>query len=560
MQIYSNNAKFKELFQDILSISNKRVPKIDFLQEISKKMLEFTNADSVEFLMNDNDTFIYSRKTSIEDYSFQYEVIPAIKNSDGVFLPELKSDLPNFNLHLKVFTKNNNQEVNGITPSGSLVGQMSKDTSIIKTDSEIENNSVTSEKASMKFVVIPVNFGNSNIGTMLLTSSYPNFLQDTDIELLEKAAQNIGIAMVNQRTQSALKERVKELSCIYRITQVAENEDASLESILRSIAELIPTAWQYPEITSAKITYKQNSYISINYRPGWQKQVSDIIVWGLKKGVVEVSYSELRPVLDEGPFSREERNLIDAISRQVSLVIERREAQKERIELQDQLRHADRLAMIGQLAAGVAHELNEPLGNILGFAQLIQKRKDFEEQTEKDIDKIIKASLHAREIIRKLLLFAREIKTSFHPVDINKVIESGLYFLESRCLRMGIEVIKKLDKNIPNVMGDESQLHQALVNLVVNAIQAMPDGGRLLLQTHRENDNIIINVEDNGIGMTDDLKSKIFIPFFTTKDINEGTGLGLAVVHGIIMSHKGQIRVESELGRGSKFELKIPVT
>ena len=231
--------------------------------------------------------------------------------------------------------------------------------------------------------------------------------------------------------------------------------------------------------------------------------------------------------------------------------------EEERTELQEQLRHADRLATIGQLAAGVAHELNEPLGNILGFAQLAKKNPEITEQIEDDVEKIEKASLHAREIVKKLLLFARQVPSQKKKVNINEIIENSIFFYEHRCQKEGISLERILSPDLPEIEGDPSQLSQAFVNMIVNSIQAMPDGGKLSIQTSYNEEYVYLFIEDNGIGMNEEVKNKIFLPFFTTKDISEGTGLGLPVVHGIVISHNGQINVFSEEGKGTIFEIKF---
>ncbi|MCX6112257.1 MAG: ATP-binding protein [Proteobacteria bacterium] len=218
------------------------------------------------------------------------------------------------------------------------------------------------------------------------------------------------------------------------------------------------------------------------------------------------------------------------------------------------------MATIGQLSAGVAHELNEPLGSILGFAQLLTKDKGLPEQASMDINEIIKSSLHAREIIRKLMLFSKQLPPMTSKVDLNNIVREDLYFLKSRCNKENITLVDRLDPELPRSTADKSQLHQVLVNLVVNAIQAMPDGGEITISTRHDDKNVYLAVSDTGIGMNEKIIKQIFVPFFTTKEISQGTGLGLSVVHGIITAHHGSIDVKSKVGKGSIFEVRLPIS
>ncbi len=270
-------------------------------------------------------------------------------------------------------------------------------------------------------------------------------------------------------------------------------------------------------------------------------------------------YLAKRPERDEGPFLSEERNLINAVGQQLGLVVERKEAEQARARLEGQLRHADRLATIGLLAAGVAHELNEPLGNVLGFAQLARKCPGLPEAGDRDLGKIEAAALRAREIIKKLLMFARQMPPAKTLVNINEVVEEALSLLEARCATTGVEVERDLDPGLPRIPADPAQINQVIVNLVVNALQAMPDGGALRVRTGADDTHVLLCVEDSGTGMQPEVLQQVFVPFFTTKDIGQGTGLGLPVVHGIVTAHEGSIQVHSEVGAGTQVEIRLPL-
>ncbi|MFC1734241.1 sensor histidine kinase [candidate division KSB1 bacterium] len=286
---------------------------------------------------------------------------------------------------------------------------------------------------------------------------------------------------------------------------------------------------------------------------------ANITVKGRKRGSVEVIYLKKMSTFDEGPFLQEERSLLNTVAQNISLIIEQKEAIEERLKLQMQLRHADRLATIGELAAGVAHELNEPLGNILGLAQLAIKYPEIPRQIEQDLNKIISVSLEAREIIKQLMLFARQKIPEKTKVTLNQIVNEGLTFFESRCRKEGISLVRLLSSNLPEIFVDRSQIHQVLVNLITNAIQAMPKGGKLTIQTDMGKNYVSLIVEDTGTGISDEVKKQMFIPFFTTKELGQGTGIGLSVVHGVITSHNGSIKVESKLGIGTRFEVQLPL-
>ena len=359
--------------------------------------------------------------------------------------------------------------------------------------------------------------------------------------------------------QSALRERVKELTCLYNLAQIAQRPGATFDEILQGIVELLPVAWQYPKSAAGRIVVDGRSFVTSNFHECPNVLSADIVVDGDCRGRVDVVYTDKKPPLDEGPFLTEERNLINAVAGQITLIIEREQADADKLRLQEQLRHADRLATIGQLAAGIAHELNEPLGNILGFSQLMQKQPGLPDPSERDLAKIVATTLHARQIINNLMLFARQMPPRKTPVNLNAVVEESLGFLETRCTRNGIAVVKNIDADMPEITADASQLRQVFVNLVVNSIHAMPDGGVLTITTRKSNGRVLLGVEDDGHGMSEEVLEEIFVPFFTTKDINEGTGLGLPVVHGIVTAHGGETRADSAPGRGARFEIELPV-
>ncbi len=553
---------FRDLSLRILHHANRAIPVTDFLRAASKMILDFSGCDSVELRLKEGDSYFHCKAKRRVKQSFLYEFIPPAQKDEGVSSSGSQKDSALERLCDDILNRRFDSPLPFLTKKGSF---WTGNTRIPLNFDPKANDREGARSVSIgghyrSLALMPLFVGNETIGLLQLQSRRRGYFTENEIELYEDLAQNLGIALVNQRVHAASNERVKELTCLYGIAKAAEPPEISLEEILQRIVGLLPQAWQYPEIAFGRIILDGVSYSTPGFQDSRQKQSAIITVKGKKRGVVEVVYAEKKPKLDEGPFLKEERSLIDAVARQVALLIERREAEEDRSNLQSQLRHADRLATIGQLAAGVAHELNEPLGNILGFAQLAQKCQGLPKQAEKDIEQIVSASLHAREVIKKLLLTARQMPPRKTHVNLNQVVEDGLYLLEARCAKGGIELERSLSSDLPEITADAAQLNQVLVNLVVNSVQAMPEGGRLTVKTLVREGHILLIVEDTGIGMSEEVIKHIFIPFFTTKDVDQGTGLGLAVVQGIVTSHGGSIKVESKVGRGTRFEVQLPVT
>ncbi len=284
----------------------------------------------------------------------------------------------------------------------------------------------------------------------------------------------------------------------------------------------------------------------------------DVLVHKVKRGHLSVSLRGTAAGGEADAFLPTESELLGALAKHVGWIIAKREALATRRNLERQLQHADRLAKIGQFAAGVAHELNEPLANILGFAQLAAQTPGLPDQAARDLDNIVKSALHSREVIKKLMIFGRQVPLQKTLVDLNQVIRDSLYFIEMSASRGKVEVRTELAEGLPAIMADPQHLKQVIVNLVVNGIHAMPGGGVLTMQTQSFNDDVYLLVSDTGVGMAPEVLRQIFNPFFTTKDVDQGTGLGLAVVHGIVHAHGGIIEVESETGRGTRFEITFP--
>jgi len=223
------------------------------------------------------------------------------------------------------------------------------------------------------------------------------------------------------------------------------------------------------------------------------------------------------------------------------------------------LRHAERLSTVGGLASGVGHELAEPLTAIVGFAELLRKEPGLSEQGRRDLERIETASQHAKEIVRRLMSFGTRSPVGWQELDLNRVVDDALALVRQRCRTGRVELVLDLEPGLPALVGDATQLCQVLVNLARNSLQALPQGGTLKVRTRARSRALELRVEDDGVGMSDEVRARIFEPFFTTKSARGGMGLGLAIVHDVVGLHGGSIEVESAPGVGTCVTVRLPL-
>lgn len=541
-----------EISNRILRCASSGLKRLDFIRDVAATFLDFCNADSVTVFLGDKDRL----------NSFEYQLpdkffIKTLKRCSFPFQYYSSTELNKkyatefidwfdtfFDKHIvKPVQKNKRKEL-----------------STVVNDDGVCFYSLNCEYKHKSVYIIPFVFDKNNYAFLVIKAFKANAFTRADLNFFAKLMQVLSDGFSHQFAQDALRERVKELTCLYQITQIANRPNYTIPQIMQEIVELLPQAMQYPEIAYARIFVDGENYLSRDFHESRVRLTTNISSKYERRGVLEIFYTEKELPKYSKIFLPEEENLMETVAQNLALIFERKQVEIMNTKLQEQLRHADRLATIGQLSAGIAHEINEPLGTILGFAQLIEGNEHLDKEVADDVRRIINAALHGREVVRKLMLFSRQMPPKKGRININEIIEDGLYFLDSRCTKQGIELLRKTDSKIPEIDADPNQIHQVLVNLVVNAIHSMPEGGKLTLYSKQNRDNTVsIIVEDSGMGIPEDIQQKIFIPFFTTKDINQGTGLGLSVVHGIVSSHNGKIIVKSKINKGSTFEIRLPV-
>jgi len=244
-----------------------------------------------------------------------------------------------------------------------------------------------------------------------------------------------------------------------------------------------------------------------------------------------------------------------------TVIQELKDAKKKLEDMQAQLIQSEKLASIGQLAAGVAHELNNPMSGIMGFTQLLLEDQTLSKQQRSDLETIYAQSQRCRTIVQNLLQFSRRQDPKKVELDLGLILQATIDLVKYDFPSSGVALVTRIPKDLPHVFGDPQQLQQVFLNLLVNARQAMAGRpqSQVTIEASLEAGHVVVRVMDNGPGIPKENMGKIFDPFFTTKPVGQGTGLGLSICHGIIQQHQGTIDVTSSPGEGATFKLSFPV-
>jgi PAS domain S-box-containing protein len=504
------------------------------------------------------------------------------------------------------------------------------------------------------------------------------------IETLQDISEHKEIEEALQKNMQDLNKRVKELNCLFSISNLVEKQDISLEKIFQGTVDLIPPAWQYPEITCARIVLEGQEFKTENFEETIWKQAGDIIVHDVQRGILEVCYLEERPDDEEGPFIKEERDLLNAITERLGRITERKQTEhalqeserrfrdliehsligiciiqnsrivyqnpeQERLlgplprpskltdyenihpddvekikdfyqdlssrkvksqeteyrfypvdesgnrldmkwvhcqasiieyqgreavlvnmmdvtrakALENILRVQDKMSSLGRVAAGIAHEIRNPLSGINIYLNTMEKlydRGDKPEQLKQIFRQLQSASNKIESVIRRVMDFSKPSEPNFVTIDINGPIEEAMSLSSVTLRKRGIKLEKALAEHMPQCKADPQLIEQVILNLLTNAAEAMKNvegEKRIGVSSSLENDCIIVKVCDSGPGVPFHIKEKVFDPFYTTK--NGSTGIGLSLSHRIITDHGGSLDVYPSEWGGAEFRIEIPL-
>ncbi|HEV3219941.1 MAG TPA: ATP-binding protein [Candidatus Acidoferrales bacterium] len=383
-----------------------------------------------------------------------------------------------------------------------------------------------------------------------------DFLSSDDVELLFTIAGYVAIALDNAHLYSSLEQKAAQIE---RLKDFSENIVESLHvGVFAVDLEGRVESWNTQVEALLGVPRKDaigcpldgvlptDLVAEIEARAD-EENVSSIYKFAMRNrdGRMLVVNVSITPLLGKDGQRLGRLILVDDVS--------------QRARLEDQLMQTEKLTSLGLLAAGVAHEVNTPLAVISNYIQMLARQFPGDDPRHTLIEKIVKQTFRASEIVNNLLNFSRVGSAQFSEVSMNAVVEETLSLVTHPLKTARIEVVQHLQGDLPPVLGSMNRLQQVFLNLFMNARDAMPAGGVLDIRTACSNGTVEVEVSDTGVGIPRDQLHRIFDPFFTTKSTGRGTGLGLSVSYGIIKEHAGKIDVKSAPGRGTQFRLEFPV-
>ena len=455
-------------------------------------------------------------------------------------------------------------------------------------------------------LAIPLTVGDRVLGVLDFESTEKGAFSGRDVLVLKAFADRAALAIEKAQLHERLRERTRQLERFHELAvMMVGNPRAVYDAIARQVAELLDTPYAgvvriegdvirglavvspgndpvgatYPIDVTPLREVRDSRESRIFHEVGRQfphdpylreREIQTIVavpIFGRKGDVVGVLNA-----LDhrERNFGADEQRILGLLARRAAEEMEEERRQEETRASAQRLEHSERMASLGEVVAGVAHELNNPLGSVLGLAELLSRRTDLGEGVRTSVEKIAAEADRARKVVRNLLAFARQQEPEQSAVALADVVASALALREHELAVSSIEVVRDIAADLPRTLADPHQLQQAFFNLILNAEHAMreahgrgrlevrarflPDGGQV-----RRGAVIRVEFEDDGPGIPEANRNRIFEPFFTTKPVGTGTGLGLSLTHGIIVQQGGAIWVEPGASGGARFVVELPV-
>lgn len=354
-----------------------------------------------------------------------------------------------------------------------------------------------------------------------------------------------------------LKERIKELECLYEISNLLYQQEGSVDVILNSVGLSVQKAFHYPDdaVVELRLDDFHNITGTLAKETVFLESRLDALD-GSYYGYIKVHYP--KPVFTEHHFLKEELVLLTEVANSVGAFYERHLNKEREAVVRKNAALVERLSILAEITAGIAHEINTPLGNILGYAELLAEKK-LDAESSQDVQKIRSAAIYSREIVKKLMFFSCEMPHTSEWVEIKSTLTQVLSFVEHKFTKQSVFYRLEFEDDQLKAQLDSVQFSQILFNLLLNALYVSPKNSTIVIKVTRDTHFFYIAIADEGPGIPDAIKAKVFEPFFTTKPLGEGTGLGLSVVHGIVKSHHGDILIRDNQPRGTVFTVVLPL-
>ena len=367
-----------------------------------------------------------------------------------------------------------------------------------------------------------------------------------------------------------LSERIKELNCLYGISKLVEDRNTSVDEILQGVVDLMPPSWQYPEVTCACIKLRDNQFITANFRETGWKQAETITVNGEQFGTLEVHYLEEKPESDEGPFLKEERNLIHIIAVRLGHIIEHRLAEaslQESYEQEKKLRERLQAEMEGRInfTRNLIHELKTPLTSLVATSQLL-----LEEERDMKLGKLARYVWEGANGLNDRIDELHDVvkgeigklELELKPLNLGQLLLSLVDETRALARQYGVSINLKLKESLPEVYADATRVRQIMLNLLNNAFRYAAEGGRVTIKATAKSTYATVEVQDCGPGIAEHKVLHLFESEYQMAYPGEhsgGLGIGLALCKLLVELHGGKIWVKSQAGKGSSFFFTLPL-
>jgi two-component system, NtrC family, sensor kinase len=404
---------------------------------------------------------------------------------------------------------------------------------------------------------IPCRFHDRTVAVLGLGKTVDgDFLSSEDLELLSTIAGYVAVAVENARLYQSLEQKALQIE---RLKDFSENIVESLKIGIVTV-DLDNRIESWNPLLEYLLDVKRSEAIGRNLREVLPADLAAEISSRCEDGHVSGIYKfplnmrggrpfvvnvSIAPLVGKDGARLGRLVLIDDIT--------------QRVRLEEQFLQNEKLTSLGLLAAGVAHEVNTPLAVISNYTQMLAKQISEDDPRQKTIERIVKQTFRASEIVNNLLNFSRTGGADFNEVNLNLILDETLTLVQHPFRTARVNVLRNYGSDLPAVLGSTTRLQQVFLNLFMNARDAMPRGGMLEVRTGAHNGSVEVEITDTGMGISEDDLNRIFDPFFTTKASGRGTGLGLSVSYGIIKEHAGKVDVRSTPGKGTSFRLEFPV-